>query len=194
MTQFKRGWPEKAKGKNRYGKMSRQLLTCRTQWLGVNRRDIGWICLFGTLQTFSGPQVPISCYSAYLPDMPENTRPWNNQPIRVLSASIDPHLNQARALLLRHHGFDVVSTESKEYAREQIQKSRFDVLIFGNTLPQDTCWELAEVFRTHNPAGKIIEVIPSPWSAPKNRPDATVVSTDAANTLITVIREHAARS
>ena len=31
----RRGWPEKAMGKNRYGKMSRQLLTCRTQWLGV---------------------------------------------------------------------------------------------------------------------------------------------------------------
>jgi len=77
----------------------------------------------------------------------------------------------------------VVSTESKEYAREQIQKSRFDVLIFGNTLPRDTCWELAEVFRKHNAAGKIIEIIAAPWLAPKNQPDATVVSTDAPDNL-----------
>ena len=70
--------------------------------------------------------------------------------IRVLSASVDPYLNQARALLLRHHGFEVVSTESKDYAIERIQKDPFHVLIFGSTLPRDTCWELAEVFRKHN--------------------------------------------
>jgi hypothetical protein len=120
--------------------------------------------------------------------MPET--PSLSKPIRILSASIDPHLNQARALLLRHHGFDVVSTESKEYAREQIQKSRFDVLIFGNTLPRDTCWELAEVFRMHNAAGKIIEIIPAPWLPPKNKLDATVVSSDPPAKLIAVIREH----
>jgi 2-iminoacetate synthase ThiH len=84
----------------------------------------------------------------------------------------------------------VVSTESKEYAREQIQKIRFDVLIFGNTLPRDTCWELAEVFRMHNAAGKIIEIIPAPWLPPKNKLDATVVSSDPPAKLIAVIREH----
>ena len=109
--------------------------------------------------------------------------------IRVLSASVDPSLNQARALLLRYHGFEVVSTESKDYAVERIQKDSFQVLIFGSTLPRDTCWELAEVFRKHNAAGKIIEIVPSPWSAPKNRPDAVVVSTEAADKLISAIRE-----
>ena len=102
---------------------------------------------------------------------------------------LTPYLNQARALLLRHHGFDVVSTESKDYAVERIQKDSFHVLLFGSTLPRDTCWELAEVFRKHNPAGKIIEIVPSPWSAPKNRPDAIVVSTEAADKLISAIRE-----
>jgi hypothetical protein len=29
------------------------------------------------------------------------------RPIRILSASIDSGLNQSRALLLRHYGFDV---------------------------------------------------------------------------------------
>jgi len=133
--------------------------------------EVGYVCSIH--YKFGLSEVLDLCYAAIpfgLPDMPEDIGLLNKHPIRILSASLDPHLNHARALLLRHHGFDVVSTESKEYAREQIQKSRFDVLIFGNTLPRDTCWELAEVFRKHNAAGKIIEIIPAPWLAPKNNP------------------------
>src|SRR5689334_407361 len=111
------------------------------------------------------------------------------RPIRILSASIDSALNQSRALILRHHGFDVTTSESKENAREQIQSSDFDVLVFGNTLPHDTCWELAEVFRRRSPQGKIIEIIPSPWATPKNQPDATVVGTAEPERLIAIIRD-----
>lgn len=114
------------------------------------------------------------------------------RPVRVLSASIDPELNLARALLLRHHGFDVTTSHSKESARREIESSLFDILIFGNTLPSDTCWELAAVFRSRNAAGKIIEIVPSPWANPKNRPDATVVSTDEPEKLIATIRKYAA--
>jgi hypothetical protein len=109
-------------------------------------------------------------------------------PIRILSASLDSGLNRSRALLLRHYGFDVTTSESKEHAREQIERSRFDVLIFGNTLPQDTCWELAAVFRRHNSKGKIIEIVPSPWAAPKNQPDFSVVGTAEPDQLISTIR------
>ena len=109
------------------------------------------------------------------------------RPIRILSASIDPGLNHSRALLLRHYGFDVTTSESKEQAREQIESSHFDVLIFGNTLPRDPCWELADIFRRQNSKGKIIEIIPSPWAAPKNRPDASVVGTAEPEQLITTI-------
>jgi hypothetical protein len=108
--------------------------------------------------------------------------------IRVLSASVDPSLNRTRGLLLEHHGFDVVTSESLQHAREQIQNGVFDVLIFGSTLPSDTCWQLAEVFRKCSPNGKIIEILPSPWAAPKNRPDATVASHDEPMKLITIIR------
>jgi hypothetical protein len=108
-------------------------------------------------------------------------------PIRILSASIDPGLNHSRALLLRHYWFDVTTSESKEHAREQIELSHFDVLIFGNTLPSDACWELAKIFRQHNSKGKIIEIIPSPWAAPKNRPDASAVGTAEPELLITTI-------
>ena len=111
-------------------------------------------------------------------------------PIRILSASVDRSLNNARALLLRHHGFEVVTSESNETARELIEGHQFDLLIFGSTLPRDTCWELAEMFRKHNSVGKVIEIIPSPWASPKNRPDATVVSTDEPGLLIATIREH----
>src|SRR5207249_12020388 len=69
------------------------------------------------------------------------------RPLRILSASIDPGLNHSRALLLRHYGFDVTRSESKERAREQIESSHVDVLIFGNTLPRDTCWWLAVILR-----------------------------------------------
>jgi CheY-like chemotaxis protein len=110
------------------------------------------------------------------------------QRLRILSASIDPGLNRSRALLLRHYGFDVTTSESKEHAHEQIERSRFDVMIFGNTLPRDTCWELAKIFRHHNSEGKIIEIIPSPWAAPKNQPDASVVGTAEPEQLITAIR------
>ena len=113
-----------------------------------------------------------------------------NRPVRVLSASTDPYLNRARALLLRHHGFDVTISQSKESARQEIETSLFDVLIFGSTLTSDTCWELAAVFRSRNASGKIIEILPSPWANPKNRPDATVVNTDEPEKLITTIRDH----
>jgi CheY-like chemotaxis protein len=113
----------------------------------------------------------------------------HTQPIRILSASIDPGLNQSRALLLRHYGFDVTTSESKEHAREQIERSHFDVLIFGNTLPRDTCWELAKLFRQHNSKGKIIEIIPSPWAAPKNQPDFSVVGTAEPEQLVSTIRQ-----
>ena len=112
----------------------------------------------------------------------------NTRLIRILSASIDAGLNHSRALLLRHYGFDVTTSESKEHAREQIEGSHFDVLIFGNTLPQDTCWELAGIFRRKNPRGKIIEITPSPWAAPKNQPDSSVVGTAEPEQLITTIR------
>jgi CheY-like chemotaxis protein len=102
----------------------------------------------------------------------------------------DPGLNQARALLLRHYGFDVTTSESKEHAHEQIEHSSFDVLIFGNTLPRDTCWELAEIFRRRNSNGKVIEIIPSPWAAPKNQPDASVVGTTEPERLIRTIRQY----
>jgi PleD family two-component response regulator len=112
--------------------------------------------------------------------------------IRVLSASTDRNLNLARALLLQHHGFKVTALESKAEALKEIERRRFDVLIFGSTLPYDTCWELAGVFRKHNSAGKIVEIIPSPWTAPKNQPDATVVSSDEPTELIKVIHEQLA--
>jgi DNA-binding NtrC family response regulator len=112
------------------------------------------------------------------------------RPIRVLSASSDSNLNQARALLLRHYGFDVTTSESKEHAREHIERIRFDVLIFGSTLPSDTCWELAQTFRRHNSEGKIIEIIPSPWASAKNQPDATVVGSDGPEKLIATIGKY----
>ncbi len=113
-----------------------------------------------------------------------------DQPIRVLSASVDPHLNNSRALLLRRHGFDVTTSESSADAREQIESSPFDVLIFGSTLTRDTCWELAEIFRQSNLDGKIIEILPSPEAPVKNQPDAVVVSTDEPSKLIGTIREN----
>jgi hypothetical protein len=117
------------------------------------------------------------------------SHPQVERPLRVLSASIDPGLNHARGLLLRHHGFEVTTSDTIEHAREQIQQRLFDVLIFGNTLPRDTCWQLAGIFRQHNATGKIIEILPSPWAAPKNNPDATVVSSDEPTGLVATIRE-----
>jgi DNA-binding NtrC family response regulator len=111
------------------------------------------------------------------------------QPIRVLSASANPHLNHSRALLLRQHGFDVTTSESNEHAREQIKSSSFDVLIFGSTLTRDACCQLAEVFRQSNSDGKIIEILPSPEATVKNQPDAIVVSTDEPSKLIGTIHE-----
>ena len=111
------------------------------------------------------------------------------RPVRILSASLDPGLNQSRALLLRHYGFDVTTSESKEHAQEQIEGSHFDVMIFGNTLPYDTCWELAYTFRRHNSKGKIIEILPSPWATPKDQPDFCVVGTAEPEELIATIRK-----
>ena len=120
---------------------------------------------------------------------PQQARQQSERSIRILSASVDAGLNQARALLLRHYGFEVTTSESVEHANEQIKQKQFDVLVFGSTLPRDMCWQLAAVFRDRNTGGRIIEILPSPWTAPKNRPDATVVSSDEATALIRTIQE-----
>ena len=111
--------------------------------------------------------------------------------IRVLSASVDANLNRSRALILRDQGFEVIASESVEDAREHMQNQSFDVIIFGSTLPRDTCWTLAGVFRNRNPKGTIIEILPSPWAAPKNNPDVTIVSCDDPKELVSVIRQRA---
>jgi len=111
--------------------------------------------------------------------------------VRILSASVDANLNRSRALILREHGFEVTASESVHEAREHMQSQSFDVIIFGSTLPRDTCWTLAGVFRNLNPKGTIIEILPSPWAAPKNNPDVTVVSCDDPTELISAIRDRA---
>ena len=112
----------------------------------------------------------------------------HERPIRVLSASIDQGLNHARGLLLKHHGFDVATSESLEEARQLITNGSYDVLIFGSTLPRDTCWQLAEIFRKTSATGRIVEILPSPWTAPKNKPDVTVDSSAEPTELVSVIR------
>jgi DNA-binding NtrC family response regulator len=108
---------------------------------------------------------------------------------RILSASVDANLNYTRALLLRHHGFEVTTSESVQDAQDQIQAYNFDVLVFGSTLPRDICWQLAGLFRSRNAQGKIIEILPSPWATAKNNPDATVVSSDEPTSLVETIRQ-----
>jgi hypothetical protein len=108
---------------------------------------------------------------------------------RILSASVDANLNYTRAMLLRHHGFEVSTSESLQDARDQIEAHNFDVLVFGSTLPRDICWQLAGLFRSRNSQGRIIEILPSPWATPKNNPDATVVSSDEPTSLVKTIRQ-----
>ena len=120
-----------------------------------------------------------------------NTQPSSIElPIRVLSASVDPRLNQSRALLLRQHGFDVITSESTEHARQQLDSSTFDVLIFGSTLAREACWELAEAFRKRNSRGRIIEILPHSDASPKNQPDALVVSAEEPAKLVATIHEN----
>lgn len=107
--------------------------------------------------------------------------------IRVLSASVDPLLNNSRALFLRRYGFAVTTSSSKEQARKVLNSAVYDILIFGSTLPADACCELAEVFRTRNSRGKIIEVLTSHTSVPKNRPDAVVASADDPVKIVSTI-------
>ena len=111
-------------------------------------------------------------------------------PIRVLSASADPRLNHSRALLLRRHGFEVITSESTEHAHGQLDSLPFDVLIFGSTLAHKACWQLAEVFRKHNAAGRIIEILPDSLASPKNQPDALVVSAEEPSRLVSTIHEN----
>ena len=117
-------------------------------------------------------------------EIPEQFSPV---PIRVLSASNDDGLNSARAMLLRDHGFDVITSENVEHAIREIKQRELDILIFGSTVPRDNCWTLAEVFRQRHSNGKVIEILPSPWAAPKNRPDAVVVSSDEPEELVAAI-------
>lgn len=111
-------------------------------------------------------------------------------PIRVLSASADPRLNHSRALLLRQHGFEVITSESTEHAHGQLNSLAFDVLIFGSTLEHKACWELAEVFRQRNASGRIIEILPHSSASPKNQPDALVVRAEEASRLVSTIHEN----
>ena len=117
------------------------------------------------------------------------TSPGNKPTIRVLSASMDAGLNNSRALLLRGEGFEVETTESLGTAHQLIENKQFDILIFGSTLPRDACWTLSEAFRKHQAGGTIVEILPSPWAAPRNQPDRTVVGSDEQAKLVAVVRE-----
>jgi hypothetical protein len=68
-----------------------------------------------------------------------------------------------------------------------VRKRAFDVVVFGSALSRDTGSELAGVFRTRNSKGKIIEIIPSLWTAPTYRPDVTILRSDEATRLPAVI-------
>lgn len=136
-------------------------------------------------------------YFFHATTVPAQKGPWMSslpsvieQPIRVLSASVDPRLNHSRALLLRQHGFDVITSESTEHARDQLNALIFDVLIFGSTLTRDACWQLAEVFRRRNARGRIIEILPHSAASPKNQPDALVVSAEEPSHLVSTIHEN----
>ena len=109
--------------------------------------------------------------------------------IRVLSASGDPNLNAIRADLLRNYGLTVTTTESLEQATSYLRQESFDLLIFGSTLPKETCRVLAVVFRQSSRGGKIVEVLPSYSDAPKNQPDAIIAVEDESASLISVIVE-----
>src|SRR5215469_6573644 len=129
--------------------------------------------------TYSGRSLSIVRQSKTFEAMPEESE----SPIRVLSASVDLGVSRTRVMLLRQFGFDATFSESKRHALELIEKKAFDVLVFGSALSRDTGWELAGVFRTHNSKGKIIEIIPTVWTATRYRPDATVLDSDEANRL-----------
>ena len=120
------------------------------------------------------------------------TTPAKKPAIRILSASMDAGLNRSRALLLREHGFDVNTSESLEQATQLIEAEHFDVLIFGSTLSRDACWTLAEAFRKRHAAGKIVEILPSPWSTPRASVDATVVGSEEPAKLVASIQQHVA--
>jgi hypothetical protein len=107
--------------------------------------------------------------------------------IRVLSASVDPRLNHSRALLLRQHGFDVITSEATVHAHDQLNSTAFDIMIFGPTLSRGACWELAEAFRKRNAHGRIIEILPHSAASPKNQPDALVVREEESSKLVATI-------
>ncbi len=115
--------------------------------------------------------------------------PVSDVAIRVLCLSLDPGLNHSRALLLRDHGFVVETCESIDKGHRLIETGNYEVLIFGNTLPNDTCWMLEQVFRKHHPRGTMIEIRPSPWAAARSQADATVVGSDEPSTLVHAIRD-----
>lgn len=108
---------------------------------------------------------------------------------RVLSASANADLNNARAVLLREHGFDVTTSHSTEDATRHLTSSTFDVLIFGATLQREACWDLSATFRQTNAAGRIIEILPTRSDVPKNQPDSVVASDDEGTQLVITIRE-----
>ena len=117
------------------------------------------------------------------------TTPSAKTTVRVLSASTDPGLNHSRALLLRDQGFVVETCESVDKAQILISQGNFDALIFGSTLTRDACWQLEQAFRRHHSRGVIVEILPSPWAAARNHPDATVVGTDEPASLVNVLLE-----
>lgn len=120
------------------------------------------------------------------------TTPAKKPAVRILSASTDAGLNHSRALLLREHGFEVKTSESLEQATQLIETEDFDVLIFGSTLSRDACWTLAEAFRKRHARGKIIEILPSPWSTPRAAVDATVIGSEEPAKLVASIQKDVA--
>jgi DNA-binding response OmpR family regulator len=108
--------------------------------------------------------------------------------LRVLSASADPALAYSRELLLRSQGCEVKTSLSQSEAKALLKSEHFDLLVLGNSLTPKTCRELAKDFRSHNPSGKIIEILSARWHDPMNDPDTTTIGPEE---LVAAVREWA---
>lgn len=104
---------------------------------------------------------------------------------RIFNASANPHLGALRTQVLQSAGYEVEFLSRYPEMLQALEHDRYDLLLIGHSISAQHAKDLVEIFRRHNPAGKVLVVYQS--QLVPVRADDAVRAIDGPEALISTI-------